>query len=62
MLSTLNDLGVILLLVGSFFYYLHLRRIKRQRSLTGLERSMYIITPIGYLLWAGSKLLMLISN
>ncbi len=62
MLSTLNDLGVIFLLVVSFFYFLHLRRIKRQRPLTGVERSMYIITQAGYLLWAGSKLLMLISN
>lgn len=61
-LNALNDLGVVFLLVGSFFYFLHLRRIKRQRPLTGIERSMYIITQAGYLLWAGSKLLMLTSN
>lgn len=61
-LNALNDLGILFLLVSSFLYFLHLRRIKRQRRLTGVERSMYIITQAGYLLWVGSKLLMLISN
>ncbi|PKQ88713.1 hypothetical protein CXK86_23675 [Paenibacillus sp. BGI2013] len=61
MLEIINEVAVILLLIGAFFYFLELRKIKRQRKLTAMEYIMYITIQVGYLLWAGSRLIMLIS-
>ncbi|KLU56188.1 hypothetical protein EL84_11330 [Paenibacillus sp. VT-400] len=61
MLEIFNELAVVLLLIGTFFYFLELRKIKRQRKLTVIEYIMYVTIQVGYLLWAGSRLIMLIS-
>ncbi|OMF02459.1 hypothetical protein BK129_24675 [Paenibacillus amylolyticus] len=60
-LEIFNELAVVLLLIGTFFYFLELRKIKRQRKLTVIEYIMYVTIQVGYLLWAGSRLIMLIS-
>ncbi|NBJ68935.1 hypothetical protein D1839_05540 [Roseburia sp. 1XD42-34] len=61
-LNNINDLSILLLLLSSFFYYIQLRQIKRERKLTTFETSMYILTQVAYLLWAGSYLLMILSR
>ncbi|PRA02918.1 hypothetical protein CQ043_22260 [Paenibacillus sp. MYb63] len=61
MLEIINELAVILLLIGAFFYFLELRKIKRQRKLRTMEYIIYVTIQVGYLLWAGSRLIMLIS-
>ncbi|WP_242488130.1 hypothetical protein [Bacillus sp. TH30] len=33
-----------------FCFYLYLRKIKRERKLTGFELEMFIITQVGYIL------------
>lgn len=61
-LETINQLGILLLVICSFFYYLHLRKIRQERTLTFLEFTMFITTQIAYLLWAGSLLLHMLDK
>ncbi|ELK47168.1 UNVERIFIED_CONTAM: hypothetical protein N8J90_13880 [Halobacillus marinus] len=62
MLESINQLGVLLFLLCGFAFYLHLRRIKKKRGFTFYERIMYVTVQLAYLLWAGSYLLMMISE
>lgn len=62
LLESINQLGVLLLLLSTFFYYLHLRKVRRERKLTSLEFTMFITTQIAYLLWAGSLLIHMLDK
>lgn len=62
LLESLQQLGVLLLLVCSFFYYRHLKKEKRERKLSSFEFSMIIIIQLAYILWAGSSLLLILSK
>ncbi|MEH6892325.1 hypothetical protein V7024_22200 [Bacillus sp. JJ864] len=61
-LETVYESSVLLLVICSFFYYLHLRKMKRERKLSSFEFTMYIITQFAYILWAGSSLLKILSK
>lgn len=55
-------IGILLLLVANAFYLMHLRKVKRERSLTKRESVMVVVAQAGYLLWAGSHLLEMLST
>ncbi|RDW17450.1 hypothetical protein CWR45_12075 [Oceanobacillus chungangensis] len=61
-LENIYDLSVLLLVICSLVYFMHLRKMKRERGLTSLEFTMYILTYLSYFLWAGSSLLILLSK
>ncbi|MFD2679151.1 hypothetical protein [Bacillus seohaeanensis] len=62
LLENIHEASVLLLLLCSFFYYRHLKKIKRERKLSFFEYSMFIITQLAYLLWAGSYLLLILDK
>ncbi|SET18415.1 hypothetical protein SAMN05216389_106211 [Oceanobacillus limi] len=62
LVQNLHEFSVLLLLLGSFIYYRQLRKVKRERKLTSLESTMYVITQLAYILWAGSYLLMILDK
>ncbi|MCG7377775.1 hypothetical protein MH215_12290 [Paenibacillus sp. ACRSA] len=62
LLQDINMIGILLLLVANAFYLMHLRKVKRERSLTKRESVMVVVAQAGYLLWAGSHLLEMLST
>lgn len=62
LLENVQEASVLLLLICAFFYYRHLKKTKRERKLSMLEQSMLLLTPLAYLLWAGSYLLMILDK
>ncbi|WP_254438465.1 MULTISPECIES: hypothetical protein [Paenibacillus] len=61
-LQNINMIGIILLLVGNAFYLMHLRKVRRERALTMRESLLVVVAQAGYLLWAGSHLLEMLST
>ncbi|MDQ0171812.1 hypothetical protein [Paenibacillus tundrae] len=62
LLQDINMIGILLLLVGNAFYLMHLRKVKRERALTIRESLLVVVAQAGYLLWAGSHLLEMLST
>ncbi|MDR6725623.1 hypothetical protein J2W91_004125 [Paenibacillus amylolyticus] len=62
LLQDINMIGILLLLVVNAFYLMHLRKVKRERALTIRESLLVVVAQAGYLLWAGSHLLEMIST
>ncbi|WP_229782623.1 hypothetical protein [Oceanobacillus indicireducens] len=61
LLEQLHELSILLLLLSSFFYYRHLKKIKRERKLTPFEFTMYITTQLACLLWGFTMLIYIIK-
>jgi hypothetical protein len=61
-LETLFQVSAIILLLCSFYYFRHFKKIKRERKLTFPERSIYIITQVAIYLCAGSYLLLFLDR
>ncbi|QED48102.1 hypothetical protein [Cytobacillus dafuensis] len=65
MVSLLEDifqLSAIILLLCSFYYYRHFKKIKRERKLTSFEFSIYLLTRVAFFLCAGSYLLLFLDK
>ncbi|SET63776.1 hypothetical protein SAMN05216389_11820 [Oceanobacillus limi] len=62
LLENLFQISAIILLLCSFYYYRHFKKIKRERKLTLLERSIYITTQAAIYLCAGSYLLLFLDR
>jgi len=53
--------GVVLLLCA-FYYYFHFKKIKKERKLTPVEFTVYVVTQIALILLASSYLLLLLDK
>ncbi|OOR04820.1 hypothetical protein BW897_31800 [Bacillus cereus] len=62
LLENTFQLSAIILLLCSFYYYRHFKKIKRERILTSFEFSIYIITRVAFFLCAGSYLLLFLDK
>ena len=62
LLENIFQISAIILLLCSFYYYRHFKKIKRERKLTAFELSVYIITRIALFLCAGSYLLLFLDR
>ncbi|MDE5414358.1 hypothetical protein N7Z68_13335 [Alkalihalobacillus sp. MEB203] len=62
LLENIHELSVLLLLLCTFFFYRHLKKLKRERKLTAFEFCMLIITQIAYLLWAALYLITILGK
>nr|WP_106779611.1 hypothetical protein [Lysinibacillus timonensis] len=61
-LVDIQEASILLLLLCTFLFYLHLKKVKIERKLSTFEYSMYITTQVAYILWAGSYLLIILSR
>ncbi|WP_423753695.1 hypothetical protein [Bacillus cereus] len=50
-IENIYNASILLMFLSTFSFYLYLRKIKRERKLTGFELTMFIVTQIGYILW-----------
>ncbi len=50
-IENIYNASISLMFLSTFSFYLYLRKIKRERKLTGFELTMFIVTQVGYILW-----------
>ncbi|WP_413927681.1 hypothetical protein [Bacillus anthracis] len=50
-IENIYNASILLMFLSTFSFYLYLRKIKRERKLTGFEFTMFIVTQVGYILW-----------
>ncbi|WHY88531.1 hypothetical protein QNH39_12105 [Neobacillus novalis] len=62
LLENIFQLSAVLLLLCSFYYYRHFKKIKRERKLTLFEFFIYVITQVAIYLCAGSYLLLFLDR
>ena len=62
LLENVFQISAIILLLCSYYYYRHFKKIKRVRKLTLMELSIYIITHAAMFLCAGSYLLLFLDR
>lgn len=62
LLENINSVVLILLLITNIFYFITLSKIKKERKLTFIEISMYILIQAAYLLLAFRLLLGILSK
>jgi len=62
LLDTLYQISGLVLLICAIYYYFHFLKTKRERKLTPVELSVYIITQIAIPLWAISSLLLILDK
>nr|WP_246593745.1 hypothetical protein [Evansella tamaricis] len=62
LLENIFQISAIILLLCSFYYYRHFKKVKRERKLTLFEFTIYIITQVAFFLCAGSYLIMLLDR
>ncbi|AVQ98173.1 hypothetical protein OBCHQ24_03745 [Oceanobacillus iheyensis] len=61
-LENVFQLSAIVLLLCSFYFYRHFKKIKRERKLTATELSVYLITQVAAFLCAGSYFLLFLDR
>ncbi|QDQ06114.1 hypothetical protein [Bacillus sp. BD59S] len=62
LVENLYQMSIVLLLLFSFCFYRYLKKIKRERKLTGFEITMYIMTQLAYFIWAATTFLKMLSE
>ncbi|MEK5207352.1 hypothetical protein MHI40_10130 [Psychrobacillus sp. FSL H8-0510] len=62
LLENIFQISAIILLLCSLYYYRHFKKTKRERKLTSLEFSMFLLTEAAIFLCAGSYLLLLLDK
>ncbi|MCL1702625.1 hypothetical protein [Lysinibacillus sp. Bpr_S20] len=62
LLENIFQVSAIILLLCSLYYYRHFKKIRRERKLTSLEFSIYVITQVALYLCAGSYMLLFLDR
>nr|WP_082332585.1 hypothetical protein [Lysinibacillus contaminans] len=62
LLENIFQVSAIILLLCSFYYYRHFKKIRRERKLTLFEFSIYVITQVAIYLCAGSYMLLFLDR
>nr|WP_077603551.1 hypothetical protein [Oceanobacillus sojae] len=62
LLENIYQLSGLALLICAIYYYFHLKKIKKERKLTPVELTVYIVTQIAGILWAVSNLLLFLDR
>ncbi|SCL97052.1 hypothetical protein [Bacillus wiedmannii] len=47
----LQQLSLLLMFLSTFIFYKYLKKVKRERKLTGFEWTMYFVTQFATLIW-----------
>jgi heme/copper-type cytochrome/quinol oxidase subunit 4 len=61
-LEILFQVSGIVLLVCAMYYYFHFKKIKRERKMTAVELTVFVVTRIAFLLLGSSYLLLLLDK
>ncbi|HGH7177260.1 TPA: hypothetical protein ACJMKJ_004898 [Bacillus wiedmannii] len=48
----LQQLSLLLMFLSTCIFYRYLKKVRRERKLTGFEWIMYFVTPFATLIWA----------
>ncbi|MDG1601217.1 hypothetical protein, partial [Bacillus cereus] len=48
----LQQLSLLLMFLSTFIFYRYLKKVRRERKLTGFEWTMYFVTRFATLIWA----------
>jgi multisubunit Na+/H+ antiporter MnhB subunit len=62
LLEIIFQVSGVMLLICAIYYYLHFKKIKRERKLTPVEITVYVVTHIAFLLLGSSYLLLLLDK
>ncbi|PDY85805.1 hypothetical protein CON09_28135 [Bacillus anthracis] len=62
LVENLYQMSIVLLILCSFCFCRYLKKIKRERKLTGFEITMYIVTQLAYFIWAATTFLKMLSE
>ncbi|WP_373893198.1 hypothetical protein [Virgibacillus sp. CBA3643] len=62
LLENIYQISGAVLIVCAVYYYFHFRRIKKERKLTKVELSVYVVTQIAFFLLGSSYLLLLLDK
>ncbi|MFZ7934494.1 hypothetical protein ACO1D2_01325 [Bacillus thuringiensis] len=62
LVENLYQMSIVLLILCSFCFHRYLKKIKRERKLTGFEITMYIVTQLAYFIWAATTFLKMLSE
>ncbi|GAB6435558.1 MULTISPECIES: hypothetical protein [Bacillus] len=58
----LQQLSLLLMFFSTFIFYRYLKKVKRDRKLTGFEWTMYFVTQFATLVWAITYLIKLLAE
>lgn len=61
-LENIFQVSGVVLLVCAIYYYFHFKKIKRERKLTPIEFTVYVVTQIALFLLGSSYLLLLLDK
>ncbi|MDQ0229126.1 hypothetical protein J2S19_000376 [Metabacillus malikii] len=61
-LNQIFQISAVILLLCSFYYFRHFKKVKKERDLTFTEFSIYVITQIAIYLCAGSYILLFLDR
>ena len=62
LLETIFQVSGVVLLICAIYYYFHFKKIKRERKLTPVDLTVYVVTQIAFLLLGSSFLLLLLDK
>lgn len=62
LVENIYQLSGAVLILCAIYYYFHFKRIKKERKLTKVELSIYLITQIAFILFAASSLLKILDK
>ncbi len=62
LLENISQLSGAVLLFCAIYYYFHFKKIKKERKLTSVELTVYILTQLGIFLWAGSNFILFLDR
>ncbi|MFD1386328.1 hypothetical protein ACFQ4Z_05890 [Oceanobacillus oncorhynchi subsp. oncorhynchi] len=62
LLENISQLSGAILLICAVYYYFYFKKIKKERKLTAMERTVYVLTQIAIFLWMGSNLILFLDR
>lgn len=62
LLENIQQLAGLALLICAIYYYFHFKKVKRERKLSSVELTVYIITQIAIFLWGVSSMLLFLDR
>ncbi|PEO21917.1 hypothetical protein [Bacillus wiedmannii] len=51
LVDDLQQLSLLLMLLSTFIFYRYLKKVRRERNLTGFEWTMYFVTQFATVIW-----------